>query len=70
MTVILGLMDTLFKKMNSKQSEVLYYKLCGFSENEIADKMGIRQASVNQHSTALGWNAIEQAVRNFETLKF
>lgn len=70
MDVMLGLLDMLFKEATSKQCEVLYYKLMGMNEVEIAEKLGVVQSVVNQHSNAIGWNAIESAVNYFEKLNF
>lgn len=70
MDVMLGLLDMLFKEATSKQCEVFYYKLLGMSEVEIAEKLGVVQSVVNQHSNAIGWNAIESAVNYFEKLNF
>ena len=70
MDVMLGLLDMLFKEATSKQCEVLYYKLIGMNEVEIAEKLGVVQSVVNQHSNAIGWNAIESAVKYFERLNF
>ncbi|MAZ26173.1 MAG: fumarate hydratase [Cytophagaceae bacterium] len=65
---IFSLLDHLFSKTTKKQSEVIYHKLWGLSEDEIARKLGTSQSSVNQHSTAAGWNAIEKAILYYETL--
>jgi hypothetical protein len=65
MNTILGLIDVLMSKATSKQCEILYYKLLGLNEDAIADKLKIRQSAVNQHSTNVGWNAIERAVKYF-----
>ena len=70
MDVILGLLDMLFKEATSKQCEVLYCKLLGMNELEIAEELGVVQSVVNQHSNAIGWNAIESAVNYFEKLNF
>lgn len=70
MDVMLGLLDMLFKEATSKQCEVAYYKLLGMNEMEIAEKLGVVQSVVNQHSNAIGWNAIESAVNYFEKLNF
>ena len=70
MDVMLGLLDMLFKEATPKQCEVLYYKLMGMNEVEIAEKLGVVQSVVNQHSNAIGWNAIESAVNYFEKLNF
>ncbi len=63
---LLALIDVLFSKCTAKQSEVIYLKLLGNSEEFIAKKMGINQPTVNQHSTSSGWNAIEKAVQRYE----
>lgn len=68
-SVIFGLLDRLFVSMTVRQSEVLHYKLLEISEQEIAQKLEMSQSSVNQHSTASGWNVIEQAVKYYEQIK-
>jgi hypothetical protein len=65
---ILALLDVLLSKATAKQSNVLYLKLLGYNEDEIAKKMGLYQSTINEHSTSLGWNAIEKAVLYFEKL--
>ncbi|WP_343486245.1 fumarate hydratase [Allomuricauda sp. d1] len=62
MEPLMALLDHTINKATEKQSLVLYHKLFGKSEQAIADELGISQSSVNQHSTSLGWNAIEKAV--------
>ena len=70
MDVMLGLLDVLFKDATARQSEILYYKLLGLNEEEIAAKLNIKQSAVNQHSNAVGWKAIEATVNYFEKLNF
>ncbi len=70
MNVLLGLIDVLLRKANARQCEVLYQKLSGKTEMDIAEILNIKQSAVNQHSTAVGWNALEQAVLYYETLNF
>jgi hypothetical protein len=65
---ILGLIDVLMSKATSKQCEILYYKLLGLNEDTIAEKLKIRQSAVNQHSTNVGWNAIDRAVKYFNSI--
>jgi hypothetical protein len=60
------LIDVLTTKATQKQCEVLYRKLSGRTESEIALDLNIKQPTVNVHSTSLGWNAIEKAVLFFE----
>jgi hypothetical protein len=64
--VILELIDVLIRKATSKQSEVLYYKLLGYNENEIEELLPISQSTINTHSKISGWNAIDDAIKWFE----
>ncbi len=67
---VLSLLDTLFNKMTARQSEIVYMKLLGYSEQEIASEFEVTQSSVNQHSTSAGWNSIEEALNLFSTFNF
>lgn len=64
--IILSLLDTIFTRFSAKQSEVIYLKLLGLSEKEIASKLDKYQSTISQHSTAAGWISIEKAVSYFE----
>lgn len=64
--IVLSLLDTIFTRFSAKQSEVIYYKLLGLSEKEIASNLGKYQSTISQHSTAAGWLSIEKAVNYFE----
>lgn len=68
MGAIFSLLDILISKCSAKQCEVVYYKLKGFTEKEIAAKIDKYQSTVSQHSTSAGWNAIEETVVYFEKL--
>jgi hypothetical protein len=63
---LLDLIDVLISKSTAKQSHVLYLKLLGYNEEDIARKFKVFQSTVNEHSTRSGWNAIGKAVRRFE----
>lgn len=63
---LLALLDVLISKATPRQCEVLYLKLMDQSEEEISKKLGIGQSAVNQHSTSVGWNAIDEAVQFFK----
>jgi hypothetical protein len=67
---VLSLLDTLFNRMTSRQSEIVYMKLLELPEFLISERLGVSQSSVNQHSTAAGWNSIEEAVNLFSTFDF
>lgn len=70
LNMMLGMLDVMLRNATSRQNEILYYKLLGKKEKEIASLLSIRQHSVNQQSNAVGWNAIESAVNYFEKLNF
>lgn len=67
---ILSLLDTIFSRMTRKQSEIILWKLIGYSEQEIANEFRISQSSVNQHSKSAGWVSIEEALHLFSTFDF
>ena len=64
------LTDAILNDMTMRQSEVVYYKLLGFKEADIAKKLGISQASVNNASTATKWYCIEESIKYFEQINF
>lgn len=68
MEPIISLLDVLIGKATSKQCKVLFLKLMDNNEDAIAAKLKISQSVVNQHSTSIGWNAIEKAVIFFGEL--
>lgn len=61
-----ALLDTIISRCTAKQSEVLYYKLLGWSEKEIAKDLNKNQSTISQHSTAAGWLSVEKALIYFE----
>ena len=63
---LLSFMDILFKKATLKQLQVLYYKLQDMKDHDIADFLGLGVSTVNQRSTALGWNAIAEMLNFYE----
>jgi len=65
-SAIFNLLDIIFVKYKSAQSEVVFYKLLKKSEKEVTEIIHKRQSTINQHSTATGWYAVENAVEYFE----
>lgn len=65
---LIELLDVLINKATSKQCKVLYLKLMNNNEEAIASQLNIKQSVVNQHSTSIGWNAIEKAVKYFSEI--
>lgn len=67
---IFSLVDFIMNKATSKQCEIIFYKILGYKEKEIANIVKISQPVVNQHSLSIGWNALEQTINYFrETVK-
>ena len=65
---LLSLVEVIINRATSKQCDVLFRKLFGQNESEIAHWTKVSQPAVNRHSTSVGWNAIEQAVQFYEKL--
>lgn len=51
---------------SAKQAEVVYYKLLGFREVEISERLGIYQSSVNVRATNAQWSLLNNAIKDFE----
>jgi hypothetical protein len=66
--VILGLIDFMINNATGRQCEILFNKLIGLSEDEIAKKLNVKQPAINKHSTSIGWNAIDKAVKYYSSL--
>lgn len=69
-SVIAELLDVIINSATPKRCEILYHRLSGKNETEVAKWLGVTQSNVNQHSTSAGWNAIDQAVKYFEQITF
>lgn len=70
LSTIAILTDALMNNATKRQSKVLYYKLLSIKEIEIANLMGIKQSSVNEHSALAKWYCIENAINYFENINF
>lgn len=64
---ILGLLDVLLQNATAKQCKILYLRLLGNSEKEIASNLNIKQPTVNKQLSSAGWNAIEKSTSYFRT---
>lgn len=60
--VVCSLIDSILNNATPRQCEILYYKILGLQENDIAIKLGITQPSVNKISNAISWNVINDAL--------
>ncbi len=62
------LLDAVINSTTAAQCRVLYYKLLGFIEDDIAKKLGVSQSTVNQHANAANWSVIAAYLEYFENL--
>lgn len=65
-----ALLSNLVDSYSTKQSEVIYYKLRGYKEREISERLGIYQSSVNMRASSAQWNLLFTSIRDFEALDF
>jgi hypothetical protein len=65
-----ALLSNLVDTYSAKQAEVIFYKLLGYKEVEISEKLGIYQSSVNTRSTNAQWGLVNTAIKDFEELKY
>lgn len=65
-----ALMSNLVDSYSAKQAEVVFYKILGYKEVEIAQLLGIYQSSVNMRSGNAQWGLLNQSIRDFENLNF
>lgn len=64
--LIFSFIDTLLSRCSKKQCEVLYYRLRGKAEEEIAGILGKSQSTVSQHTKLSGWHVIDKALEIYE----
>ena len=65
-----ALLSNLVYTYSAKQAEVIFYKLLGYKEVEISEKLGIYQSSVNTRSTNAQWGLVNTAIKDFEELTY
>lgn len=65
-----AMVSNLIDSYSVKKAEVVYYKLLGFKEREISERLGIFQSSVNTRSTNAQWGLLNTAIKDFENLNF
>ena len=70
MSVVLDFLDVMFRDATSRQCEIVYYRLWGKQEKEIAELLHVSQPAINKQCTAIGWNAINASLTYFEKLNF
>ena len=65
-----AMVSNLVDSYSSKQAEVVFYKLLGFKEVDISERLGIYQSSVNTRSTNAQWGLVNTAIKDFENFDF
>ena len=65
-----ALVSDIVDSYSAKQSAVVFYKLLGYKEVEISERLGIYQSSVNTRSTGAQWNLLNKAINDFERFDF
>ena len=65
-----ALLSNLVDSCSAKQAEVVFYKLLGYKETEIGERLGICQSSVNMRSGQAQWTLLRTAIRDFEGMDF
>jgi len=67
MNAFFVLIDTLLNKATAKQSAVIYHKLRGIAEKDIATILKVSRSVVNRHAISVGWFALKTAINYIET---
>ncbi|MBR5924845.1 MAG: hypothetical protein IKZ60_05225 [Bacteroidales bacterium] len=65
-----ALLGNLVDSYSAKQAEVVFYKLRGYKETEISERLGIYQSSVNMRSSQAQWGLLRTAIRDFEEMDY
>ena len=66
MMPLFALLDVVLTGNTKTQCGILWHRLSGKTEKEISVITGKSQSTINQHTRAAGWTAIESAVNYFE----
>lgn len=64
----LYLYEWIIEQWSLSAAKVVYKKLRGLKEREIAEEFGISQSAVNQHSQATHWNGLRRILTRYENL--
>jgi len=64
----LYLLEYIQQKWTPTSAGIIYKKLYGLTEREIADKLGISQSAVNQHSSQAYWNGLKKMIERYKAI--
>lgn len=69
-TILLECIDVILRKATTNQIEIVFHKLQGKKDREIADIVGKTIPTINQQSTNIGWNVISNILNYYEQKLF
>ena len=64
-----AMISNIVDSYSAKQAAVVFYKLLGFKEVEISERLGIYQSAVNTRSTNAQWGLLNMAIKDFESFE-
>ena len=62
------LLEYILQKWTPVAAGILYNKLYGQTERQIAGELGISQSAVNQHSRQACWNGIQKLIERYQSI--
>jgi hypothetical protein len=65
--VFCALLDAIIARWSSLQAEVVYLRLNGFNQTQIAETLKTSASAINQRLKTANWNAVEKLLALFET---
>lgn len=65
-----AMLGNLVDSYSAKQAEVVFYKLLGFKEVEIGNRLGVYQSAVNMRSSSAQWGLLNTAIKDFEGIEY
>lgn len=68
LSTVLFLYEGVMRHWTLPAAEVIYHKLLGKTEREIAGELGISQSAVNQHSQAAYWNGLSRLLERYREI--
>ncbi len=66
MSAFFALIDEMLNGASQKQSEIIFLKLKGLSEKEIAEHFQVNQSVINRQSNSVGWNALNETLQYYK----
>ena len=65
-----AMLGNLVDSYSAKQAEVVFYKLLGFKEVEIGNRLGVYQSAVNMRSSSAQWGLLNTVIKDFEGIEY